>query len=45
MQKIADNILEKWSAEKVAIHHRVGVVGLAEIAVVIAVACPHRKEG
>lgn len=43
MTKIAEQILQDFPAEKVAIHHRVGVVGLKEIAVVIAVACPHRK--
>ncbi len=43
MRKIAERILKEFPAEKVAIHHRVGSVGLKEIAVVIAVACPHRK--
>jgi molybdopterin synthase catalytic subunit len=43
MTKIAEQILERFPAKKVAIHHRIGVVGLKEIAVVIAVACPHRK--
>ncbi|MFK7949335.1 MAG: molybdenum cofactor biosynthesis protein MoaE [Saprospiraceae bacterium] len=43
MTKIAEQILQDFPAEKVAIHHRVGIVGLKEIAVVIAVACPHRK--
>lgn len=43
MTKIAAQILEQFPAEKVAIHHRVGVVELKDIAVVIAVACPHRK--
>lgn len=43
MTKIANQIIERFPAKKVAVHHRVGVVGLKEIAVVIAVACPHRK--
>ena len=43
MQKIADTILEEWSAEKIAMHHRVGVLKTEEIAVVIAVATAHRK--
>lgn len=43
MTKIAEQILANFPAEKVAIHHRVGIVSLKEIAVVIAVACPHRK--
>ena len=40
--KIANQILEKFPAKKVAIHHRTGVVNLKDIAVVIAVSCPHR---
>ena len=43
MTRIAEQILQDFPAEKVAIHHRVGTVGLKEIAVIIAVACPHRK--
>lgn len=42
MTKIANQILEKFPAKKVAIHHRTGVVNLKDIAVVIAVSCPHR---
>jgi len=44
MTKIAEQILEKYPAEKVAIHHRVGVLGIGGIAVVIAVSCPHRGD-
>jgi len=43
MQKIADYAKWKWKAEKIAIHHRVGSLTIGEIAVVIAVATPHRK--
>ena len=43
MTKISEQIMERFPVKKIAIHHRVGVVGLKEIAVVIAVACPHRK--
>ncbi len=43
MQKIAEHILAHYPAERVAIHHRVGILGIGDIAVVIAVACPHRK--
>jgi len=43
MRKIAEQAAEKWSAEKISIHHRVGVLDIGEIAVVIAVATPHRK--
>lgn len=43
MQKIADYAKQKWKVEKIAIHHRVGSLKIGEIAVVIAVATPHRK--
>lgn len=43
MQKIAETAEKNWKAEKVAIHHRVGSLDIGEIAVVIAVATPHRK--
>jgi len=42
MRKIAEQILTKWPAKKVSIHHRVGKLAIGEKAVVIAVACPHR---
>lgn len=44
MTKIAEQIIKNYPAEKIAIHHRVGVLGISEVAVVIAVACPHRKD-
>ena len=43
MRKIAEQVIHRWSAIKVSIHHRVGVLEKGEIAVVIAVATPHRK--
>ncbi len=43
MQKIADQILGRWSALKVSFHHRIGILELGEVAVIIAVSCPHRK--
>ena len=44
MKKIAKSVVEKWNALRVAIHHREGTVYPGEIAVVIAVATPHRAE-
>lgn len=41
---IADEIRQKWGITRVAIVHRVGYLTLEEIAVVIAVSSPHRKE-
>ncbi|GJM31107.1 MAG: molybdopterin synthase catalytic subunit [Saprospiraceae bacterium] len=43
MQKIAETIVDRWSALKVVIHHRTGSLNIGEIAVIIAVATPHRK--
>ncbi|GAB5552373.1 MAG: molybdopterin synthase catalytic subunit MoaE [Saprospiraceae bacterium] len=43
MHKIAEQAKKRWSAEKVLIHHRIGSLEIGEIAVIIAVATPHRK--
>jgi molybdopterin synthase catalytic subunit len=42
MNKIAQTIIEKWQANRVSIHHRVGKLGISDIAVIIAVSAPHR---
>nr|WP_223285293.1 molybdenum cofactor biosynthesis protein MoaE [Paenibacillus sp. PL91] len=42
MQQIGDEIAERWQGALCAISHRIGVVGLAETSVVIAVSSPHR---
>ncbi len=44
MKKIAVQAIEKWSLNKAVIHHRVGVLGIGEVPVIIAVSSPHRKE-
>ncbi len=43
MRKIAERAAKQWPVQKMAIHHRVGTLGVGEIAVIISVACPHRK--
>lgn len=43
MRKIAEEILEKYKAYKVSIHHRVGLLDIGEVAVIIAVSAPHRE--
>lgn len=43
MRKIAEKAQKQWPVEKIAFHHRVGHLGLGEIAVIIAVSTPHRK--
>ena len=43
MRKIAERATQKWPIQKISIHHRVGSLKIQEIAVIIAVATPHRK--
>lgn len=42
MEKIAVAALDKFSVQKVLIHHRTGVLRVGEVPVIIAVAAPHR---
>jgi molybdopterin synthase catalytic subunit len=42
MKKIAEQALAKWHVQRIAIHHRVGVLAIGEIPVVIAVSAAHR---
>jgi molybdopterin synthase catalytic subunit len=42
MRKIAEQALAQFAVTKIAIHHRVGVLEIGEIAVVISVSAPHR---
>ncbi|CAM4262189.1 molybdopterin synthase catalytic subunit [Paenibacillus endophyticus] len=42
MRQIGDEIAERWPGALCAISHRIGVVGIAETSVVIAVSSPHR---
>jgi molybdopterin synthase catalytic subunit len=44
MQIIADNAAKKWSVQKIAIHHRIGVLEVGEIPVIIAVSSAHRTD-
>ncbi|MCV9887453.1 molybdenum cofactor biosynthesis protein MoaE [Metabacillus halosaccharovorans] len=44
LEQIGEEIKEKWSDAKVAITHRIGKLEISEIAVVIAVSTPHRKD-
>ncbi len=43
MRKIAEQMVEKFGALECVIHHRTGSLDIKEIAVIIAVATPHRK--
>ncbi len=44
MAEIADELRERYDLCAVAIHHRVGRVGIGERSVVIAVSAPHRQD-
>ena len=44
MQKIVNKAKEKWSIEKISVVHRVGLLGIGDVPVVIAVSTPHRKD-
>lgn len=44
MQRIAREAVKRWPVEKIALHHRTGVVGVAESSVLIGVSTPHRAD-
>jgi MoaE-MoaD fusion protein len=44
MAQIADELKHRYELCEVAIHHRVGLVGIGETSVVIAVSAPHRQD-
>ncbi len=44
MKELARNAQQKWGPGRIAILHRLGPVGVGEVSVAIAVACPHRAE-
>lgn len=43
MRKIAEQIIKRWDALHVSMHHRIGTLAIGEVPVIIAVAAPHRK--
>ncbi|MBE4909343.1 molybdenum cofactor biosynthesis protein MoaE [Bacillus luteolus] len=44
LEQIGDEINEKWPDSMVAITHRIGRLEISDIAVVIAVSTPHRRD-
>jgi len=42
MEKIARTMQNQWKVQRICMHHRVGLLDIGEIAVIIAVAAPHR---
>lgn len=43
MQKIAETAIQHYGIHKIAIHHRLGVLAIGEVAVAIAVSSAHRQ--
>ncbi|ANB57351.1 moaE family protein [Anoxybacillus sp. B7M1] len=44
LERIAQEIKERWPEAKTAITHRIGKLDISDVAVVIAVSTPHRKD-
>jgi molybdopterin synthase catalytic subunit/molybdopterin converting factor small subunit len=44
MREIADRAMDQWDVRRLVMVHRVGEVGIGETSVLIATACPHRKD-
>jgi len=44
LERIGEEVAQKWDGTRLAILHRVGTLRPGELAVVIAAAAPHRKE-
>ena len=44
IEKIVDEVKQKWPVKGISIHHRKGDLKVGDIAVVIVVSTPHRKE-
>ena len=44
LQRIVDEIKERWAIEDVTISHRLGRLEIGEASLMVAIASPHRKE-
>lgn len=42
IEKILKQAAEKWPVHKILVHHRIGVLGVGEVPVIIAVSAAHR---
>ena len=45
INKIVEQVKQRWQINGIAIHHRVGSLEIGDIPVVIAVSTPHRQQG
>ena len=44
LEEVRQELMAEFGLEQIAISHRIGIVGIGEISLVIAVGSPHRKE-
>lgn len=44
LQQIIEEVFEKWSVNRAAVQHRLGLLHLKDASVIIAVSTAHRKE-
>jgi len=44
MARLAADLLERYELRAIAMHHRVGTLGIGEASIVIAVSAPHRQD-
>lgn len=44
LAKVGEEVHQKWPNTKIAMGHRIGKVNICEVAVIIAVSSPHRKQ-
>ena len=44
LRELADDILQRWPARRVAIVHRMGELSVGETSVIVAVSAPHRAD-
>ena len=45
LEKVRQEIRERWGISDVAIAHRLGRLEIEDVSMIVAVASPHRKEG
>jgi molybdopterin synthase catalytic subunit len=44
LREVADSVAQRWPVVALAAVHRVGELAVGDLAVIVAVACPHRDE-
>ena len=44
LEEVRQELMAEFGLEQIAISHRIGIVGIGEISLVVAVGSPHRKE-